>query len=98
MAEHAGNPQARAFVTNVFGVTETEIEERRYKPAYPVDNSNKWPSGGLLSTPSDMLKLGQEMLDPRLIVLSIGSRSSEDNLLLIAERDHRFVDERAIVV
>ena len=30
LAEHAGNPQARAFVTNVFGVTETEIEERRY--------------------------------------------------------------------
>lgn len=39
----------------------------QYKRAYPVDNSIRWPSGGLVSTPSDMVKLGQAMLDDRLL-------------------------------
>lgn len=36
-----------------------EVTEGRYKPAEPVDNSIRYPSGGMLSTPSDMLRLGQ---------------------------------------
>ena len=38
------------------------------------------------------------LLDPCLIVLSIRSRPGEDNLLLIAERDNRFVNERTVIV
>lgn len=44
-----------------------ETQEGRYKPAQPVDNSIRWPSGGLLSTPSDMVALGGAMLSDRLL-------------------------------
>jgi len=44
-----------------------EAEGGRYKPAYKVDNSIRWPSGGFVSTPSDMVKLGSAMLDERLL-------------------------------
>ncbi|MDA8018846.1 MAG: beta-lactamase family protein [Thermoanaerobaculia bacterium] len=43
-----------------------DVEKGRWRLAYPVNNSIKWPSGGLISTPSDMLALGREMLAPRL--------------------------------
>jgi CubicO group peptidase (beta-lactamase class C family) len=33
-----------------------------YKTAFPVDNSNKFPSGGMLASPSDLTKLGQAMI------------------------------------
>lgn len=35
-----------------------DVEDGRYKRAFAVDNSIRIPSGGLLSTPSDMLALG----------------------------------------
>jgi CubicO group peptidase (beta-lactamase class C family) len=44
-------------------VTFYEVEDGRYKPAFDVDNSIRWPSGGILSTPSDMVRLGSAMLD-----------------------------------
>ena len=44
-----------------------EITERRFKLADPVDNSIRYPSGGLLSTPSDMLALGQVWLGGNFI-------------------------------
>jgi len=44
-----------------------EVENGSYKRAYPVDNSIRWPSGGILSTPSDMVRLGGAMLDDRLL-------------------------------
>jgi CubicO group peptidase (beta-lactamase class C family) len=44
-----------------------EVEEGRYKRAFEVDNSNKWPSGGILSTPSDMVRLGGAMLGSALL-------------------------------
>jgi serine beta-lactamase-like protein LACTB, mitochondrial len=43
-----------------------EVEDRRYKKTFRVDNSNKLPSGGILSTPSDMTRLGQQMIAPTL--------------------------------
>ncbi len=43
-----------------------DVQEGRYKRAYAVDNSIKWPSGGIISTPSDMLRLGESMLQSRL--------------------------------
>ncbi len=44
-----------------------ETQESRYKPATKVDNSIRWPSGGLLSTPSDMVTLGAAMTSDRLL-------------------------------
>lgn len=51
-----------------------EVEKGRYKRAFAVDNSIRWPSGGLLSTPSDMVRLGSTLLDDRL--LSNATRSA----------------------
>lgn len=44
-----------------------EVQGGQYKRAFAVDNSIRWPSGGILSTPSDMVKLGNAMLDDRLL-------------------------------
>ena len=44
-----------------------ETEPGRYKPAFAVDNSIRWPSGGIVSTPTDMVALGNVMLDDRLL-------------------------------
>ena len=43
-----------------------EVERGRYKQAFRVDNSNKLPSGGLVSTPSDLMALGGQMIAPTL--------------------------------
>jgi CubicO group peptidase (beta-lactamase class C family) len=43
-----------------------EVEDRRYKKTFRVDNTNKLPSGGILSTPSDMTRLGHQMIAPTL--------------------------------
>lgn len=44
-----------------------ETKDGNYAPAFAVDNSNKWPSGGLLSTPTDMLSLGRAMMSDELL-------------------------------
>jgi len=44
-----------------------EIDSGRYKEMFAVDNSIRWPSGGILSTPTDMVRLGGAMLDDRLL-------------------------------
>lgn len=44
-----------------------ETEKGAFKRAFPVDNSIRWPSGGILSTPADMTRLGNAMLDGRLL-------------------------------
>lgn len=54
----ADNPQRAMFY---------EVAEGRYKPAFRVDNSIRYPSGGLLSTPSDMLVAGHAFLDDSLL-------------------------------
>ena len=46
-----------------------EVENDRYKKSFRVNNTNKLVSGGILSTPSDMVKLGAEMIRPVLISL-----------------------------
>jgi serine beta-lactamase-like protein LACTB, mitochondrial len=43
-----------------------EVEDGRFKPAFAVDNSNKFPSGGMVSTPSDMTRLGAAMIEASL--------------------------------
>jgi serine beta-lactamase-like protein LACTB, mitochondrial len=39
-----------------------EVSDGRYKRAFRVDISNKWPSGGLLSTPRDLVRFGNALL------------------------------------
>lgn len=48
-------------------VTLYDTQDGRYKPAFRVDNSIRWPSGGIVSTPTDLIKLGSAMLDGRLL-------------------------------
>jgi len=43
------------------------VEGSQYKLAWPVDSSNKWPSGGLVSTPQDLVRLGNAVLSGRLL-------------------------------
>jgi CubicO group peptidase (beta-lactamase class C family) len=49
-----------------------ELRDGTYKPAFRVDNTNKLPSGGILSTPTDMVRLGQQAIVPSLF--SVGTR------------------------
>ena len=51
-----------------------EVKNDDYKPAFAVDNSNKWPSGGLLSTPRDLVRFGNAMLGDTFIDASIRAR------------------------
>lgn len=44
-----------------------EVEDGRWKYADPVDNSIRYPAGGMLSTPSDMVRLGQAFLADGLV-------------------------------
>lgn len=69
----AGAPQERV------GFYETR--DGRYKRAFDVDNSIRWPSGGILSTPSDMVRLGAAMLDDRLM-----SEDARTALLTVPEQ------------
>lgn len=43
-----------------------EVTSDGYRRTFRVDNSNKWPSGGLLSTPRDLVRFGNGILDNRL--------------------------------
>lgn len=54
-ADHAlrDMPQRAAFY---------DVEGGRYKPAYPVNNSSKWASGGFIATPGDLVALGNALL------------------------------------
>lgn len=51
-----------ATAANAHEVVFYEVVEGKYKPADPVDNSIRYPSGGLLSTPSDMLAVGSAFI------------------------------------
>lgn len=44
-----------------------DIDDGRYKEVFPVENSNKWAGGGLISTPSDLVKLGNALLHNTLL-------------------------------
>ncbi len=80
--EHASGEPFSAYVERAvfkpLGMTESgldtagaagfyETRDAQYARAFPVDNSIRWPSGGFLSTPSDMVKLGDAMLDDELL-------------------------------
>jgi serine beta-lactamase-like protein LACTB, mitochondrial len=77
----AGQPFGAYLKQAIFtplGMTRTSLNEQgaagfydtepgQYKRAFAVDNSIRWPSGGIVSTPSDMTALGNAMLDDRLL-------------------------------
>ncbi|PKG43826.1 serine hydrolase domain-containing protein [Psychroflexus sp. MES1-P1E] len=44
-----------------------EVENGKIKESYEVNNSVKWAGGGFLSTPNDLVKLGNAVLDYRLL-------------------------------
>lgn len=44
-----------------------DVEDGAFKPAFPVDNSIRTPSGGLRATPSDIAELGLAVFDDRLV-------------------------------
>jgi len=44
-----------------------ETRNMTFKRAFAVDNSIRRPSGGILSTPTDMVRLGNVLLDDRLL-------------------------------
>jgi serine beta-lactamase-like protein LACTB, mitochondrial len=43
-----------------------DVTNGRYKPVFRVDNTVKLPSGGILAAPSDLVRLGQQMIHPTL--------------------------------
>jgi serine beta-lactamase-like protein LACTB, mitochondrial len=43
-----------------------DVSLKGYKPVFPVDNTNKLPSGGILASPSDLVQIGQQMIRPTL--------------------------------
>lgn len=57
---HTGADYADSVMTD--RATFYEISDGEYKEAFPVDNSNKWAGGGLISTPSDLVKMGNALL------------------------------------
>ena len=38
-----------------------------YKPVFAVNNSNKWPAGGIVSTPSDLVRMGNALVTDRYL-------------------------------
>jgi serine beta-lactamase-like protein LACTB len=44
-----------------------DIQTNIYKKSFEVDNSNKWAGGGMLSTPSDLVRLGNAILTGSII-------------------------------
>jgi serine beta-lactamase-like protein LACTB len=44
-----------------------DMQVKLYKNAYAVNNSNKWAGGGVLSTPTDLVKLGNVVLAGSII-------------------------------
>lgn len=71
----------RARVTEPLGLSETraedgtqhaddatfyELRDGRYLEVFPVDNTNRLAAGGIVSTPSDMVRLGHQMIEPTL--------------------------------
>lgn len=53
-----------------------ELREGSYKKAFDVDNTNKLPSGGILASPSSMVRLGEQMITPSLF-----GESTRDSLV-----------------
>ncbi|GAA4275240.1 hypothetical protein GCM10022258_45360 [Aquimarina gracilis] len=43
-----------------------EVAENTYQEVYKVNNSNKWAGGGLLATPTDLVKIGNAFLNHQL--------------------------------
>ncbi len=84
--EPLGMTRTSLSETGAAGFYETELG--RYKRSFAVDNSIRWPSGGIVSTPSDIVALGNAMLDDRLLT------SATRTLLLSVPTEGRADDGR----
>lgn len=71
----------RTRVSEPLGMHSTHVEDGRalperatfyelrndvYKEVFDIDLTNRLPSGGIVSTPSDMVRLGHQMIEPTL--------------------------------
>jgi len=65
-----------------------DVESSSYNIAYPVNNSNKIAGGGFLSTPSDLVSLGNAMFDHSLF-----SREIKERLITPVKLDHGDINE-----
>jgi serine beta-lactamase-like protein LACTB len=63
--KHSGGDFADVSVADRVSFYDTK--DGSYKPAFRVDNSVKVPSGGLISSPSDMVILGNAMISDGLL-------------------------------
>ena len=52
-----------------------------YQPAFAVNNSNKWAGGGMLSTPSDLVKMANQLLDDDYLQAATKTRLFEPQKL-----------------
>lgn len=55
-----GEDQQEQILSNL--VDFYDIEDGQYKPVFAVDHSIKWAGGGYVSTPSDLVRLGNALL------------------------------------
>lgn len=44
-----------------------DIENKKYKEVFKVNNSNKWAGGGFIATPTDLVTLGNAFLNHQLL-------------------------------
>ncbi len=44
-----------------------DVAEGQYKAIYPTNISNKWAGGGMLSTPTDLVRMGNALQDSAFI-------------------------------
>ncbi len=66
-----------------------DVEGERYKKAFPVDNSNKWAGGGLLSTPTDLVRLGNAWLDDEFLSSQTRAKFLKPRVLLNGEQNRQ---------
>ncbi|MEE8371126.1 MAG: serine hydrolase domain-containing protein [Sphingomonadales bacterium] len=59
-------------------------------PAYPVDDSKKWAGGGILSTPSDMVRVGLAILGDDYLGAGARATMFERQLLPSGEDNRQF--------
>lgn len=44
-----------------------DVKKGKYKKAYRINSSNKWAGGGMLSTPSDLIKMANALLNDNFL-------------------------------
>lgn len=48
-------------------VVSYDVQNGKYKPAFEVNNSNKWAGGGFVYTPKDLVKMGNALINDKFV-------------------------------